>query len=122
MFLSADIWIDIRIILTLVLFVYIIQWAISQTGSKKMGVIVGSIVAYLTVYRHWEFIVLIVVFFFGYNFFYRLEEASRIGYDTGGTEVSGAKSFRADDRKPYVEGGKYGTHWGPGWYSETKRK
>jgi hypothetical protein len=72
-------WTDFRLALILILFVYIVQWAISQTGSKKMGVIIGSIVAYLSVYKHWELMILIVVVFFGYNFFYRLEEASRLG-------------------------------------------
>jgi chromate transport protein ChrA len=120
MFLTADIWTDLRLILTLVLFVYIVQWAISQTGSKKMGVIIGSIVAYLTIYKHWEFIVLIVVVFFGYNFFYRLEEASRLGPTGPEPEWDTSGGFRAGDKKPFVEGGMYGTT-GKGWYKVPKK-
>ena len=74
----ADLISDVRLALVLILFVYIVQWGISQTGDKKLGVIVGSIVAYLSICKHWEFIVIIVVVFFGYNFFYRLEETTRM--------------------------------------------
>jgi ABC-type amino acid transport system permease subunit len=75
---DASFWTDFRLALILIVFVYIVQWTISQTGSKKTGVIVGTIVAYLSIFRHWELLVFIIIFFFGYNFFYRLEEASRI--------------------------------------------
>ena len=119
--MAADFWSDLRLILTLVLFVYIVQWAISQTGDKKLGVIVGSIVAYLTIYQHWEMIVFIVVVFFGYNFFYRLEETTRMGEGSGIPKLDSSGSFQAGDRGPFVQGGMLGLS-GKGWYNVPKKE
>ena len=61
-------WEDIRIALTLILFVYLVNWMSNLTNSKTIGIILGSAIAYFSFYQHFELLILLVLFFFGYPF------------------------------------------------------
>jgi hypothetical protein len=65
----GELWADLTLALALMVMVYIVQWAIAGTGSRKVGIILGLLVAYLTVFQHAEILYLVVLFFFGYAFF-----------------------------------------------------
>lgn len=65
----ADLWTDLQLAAILFVFVYLVQWAISMTGSKRVGILLAIVIVYLTVYRHFELLVLTMIFFFGYAFF-----------------------------------------------------
>jgi chromate transport protein ChrA len=71
----ADMWNDLKLALTLILFVYLVTYLSGLTGSKKLGIIMAAIVAYLTFFTHWEMLVLILVIFFAYPFFIGLADA-----------------------------------------------
>ena len=47
-----DVYSDIRLALALVFFVYILNWAKAAVGSPKIAVLLGAVLAYLTIYRH----------------------------------------------------------------------
>jgi len=66
---------DIRLAMVIFIFIYLASWATGLTGSKRVGVILAIILVYLTVYQHFGVLVLTVVFFFGYAFFAKFEEA-----------------------------------------------
>ncbi|HLD81180.1 MAG TPA: hypothetical protein VJA40_04235 [archaeon] len=57
-----DVYSDIRLALALVFFVYILNWAKAAVGSPKIAVLLGAVLAYLTIYRHpdlvWVFFVI----------------------------------------------------------------
>ena len=72
----ADIWSDLQLALVLFVLVYVVQWAIANTGSRKIGIIIGIVVVYLTIYQHWQLMVLVAVFFFGYAFFVSMESGT----------------------------------------------
>ena len=69
----GDLWTDLQLALTLFVFVYIVQWAIGITGSKRIGILLSIVIIYLTIYQHVELLVLTVMFFFGYAFFETFE-------------------------------------------------
>lgn len=64
-----DIWNDLKLALTLILFIYTVNYLSGLSGSKKIGIVMAVIVAYLTFYSHWELLVLILIVFFAYPFF-----------------------------------------------------
>ena len=66
---------DLRLAMVIFILVYVASWASGMTGSKRVGIILGIVIVYLTVYQHFAVLVLTVVFFFGYAFFGRVEEA-----------------------------------------------
>lgn len=72
---------DLRLALTLIILVYFAQWAIAGTGSRKVGILVALIIVYLTVWRHFIILVLVVMFFFGYAFFEGFESTFVPVYD-----------------------------------------
>jgi len=67
-------WADLRLALIIIVFIYLLQWAITFTGSKAVGLILASVLAYLTFYQHYSILVLVLVLFFGYPFFEKLAE------------------------------------------------
>ncbi|MCD4740344.1 hypothetical protein K8R43_04080 [archaeon] len=69
----GDIFNDVRLALTLIVLIYLSQWAISGTGSRKIGIVVALVLVYLTVYQHFILLVLVMAFFFGYAFFESFE-------------------------------------------------
>lgn len=69
----GDILNDLKLAMTLVVLVYLAQWAIAGTGSRKVGIIVALVLVYLTVYQHFILLVLVMAFFFGYAFFESFE-------------------------------------------------
>lgn len=69
----GDLWSDLQLALILFVFIYLVQWAIGTTGSKRVGILLAIILVYLTVYQHVELLILTVVFFFGYAFFEQFE-------------------------------------------------
>ena len=64
---------DLRLALTLVVLVYLAQWAIAGTGSRKVGIIIALVLVYLTVYQHFIVLIIVMAFFFGYAFFESFE-------------------------------------------------
>ena len=71
----ADMWSDLKIAMTLILFVYLVTYLTGLTGSKKLGIIMAVIVAYLTFFSHWEMLVIILFIFFAFPFFTGLADA-----------------------------------------------
>ena len=69
----GDLWTDIQLASILFVFVYLTQWAISMTGSRRVGVLLAIVVVYLTIYQHIEILVLVMVLFFGYAFWDNFE-------------------------------------------------
>jgi hypothetical protein len=70
----GDLWSDLKLVLTLIFFIYLLKWSSDFTGSKAIGVILAAAVAYLTFFQHFEILVFILVFFFGYPFFSKVAE------------------------------------------------
>lgn len=62
-------WADIRIALTLIIFIYLVKWMEDLTKSKALAIILGAAIAYFTFFKHFEILIFIVIFFFGYPFF-----------------------------------------------------
>ncbi|MFH0986659.1 MAG: hypothetical protein V1911_01280, partial [Candidatus Micrarchaeota archaeon] len=75
-------WADIRIVLIIIMFVFLLKWTLDFTKSKAVGVILATLVAYLTFYSHFELLMLILVVFFCYPF---LETFSK-AFNGGGGE------------------------------------
>ena len=71
----ADMWSDLKLALTLILFVYLVSYLSGLTGSKKLGVVMAVVVAYLTFFSHWEMLVIILVIFFAFPFFTAIADA-----------------------------------------------
>ena len=71
----ADMWTDLKLALTLILFIYLVNWLSDLSKSKKLGIILAAIIAYLTFFTHFEMLVIIMVIFFAYPFFMGLAEA-----------------------------------------------
>jgi hypothetical protein len=71
----ADLWTDVQLAAILFVFVYLVQWAIAMTGSRKIGVVLAIILVYLTIYSHVEILVLVILMFFGYAFFESVEKS-----------------------------------------------
>ena len=69
----GELWTDLRLAFTLIILIYLIQWAVSGTGSRTVGIIIALVIVYLTVYQHFEVLIIVVVFFFGYAFFEAFE-------------------------------------------------
>jgi len=70
-----DMWNDLRLALVLILFLYLVTWLSNLSGSKKIGIILAAVVAYLTFYSHWEMLVIVMVIFFMFPFFGALSDA-----------------------------------------------
>jgi len=67
-------WNDLKLVLTLIFFMYLLKWSSDITGSKMLGIILAAIVAYLTFFSHFEILILVLIFFFGYPFFEKIAE------------------------------------------------
>ncbi len=70
----ADLWSDIKLVLTLIFFLYLLKWTTDMTGSKMLGIVLAAVVAYLTFFSHFELLVFVLIFFFGLPFFGKLME------------------------------------------------
>ena len=71
----ADLWSDIKLALVLISFVFLLKWTSDITGSKKVGIIFALVIAYLTFYSHFEILIFVLLFFFGYPFFGEIANA-----------------------------------------------
>lgn len=69
----GDLWTDIQLAAVLFVFVYLVQWAISMTGSRRVGILLAIILVYLTIYQHVEVLILVMILFFGYAFWENFE-------------------------------------------------
>lgn len=65
----GDLWVDLQLASILFVFIYLTRWAISTTGSRRVGVLLAIILVYLTIYQHFSVLVIVMVLFFGYAFF-----------------------------------------------------
>ncbi|MCD6522159.1 MAG: hypothetical protein J7K68_00260 [Candidatus Diapherotrites archaeon] len=70
----GDLWTDLQLAAILFVFVYLVQWGIGTTGSRKVGILLAIIIVYLTIYQHFIVLVFVVIFFFGYAFFDQFEK------------------------------------------------
>ena len=71
----GDLWTDLQLAAILFVFVYLVQWGIGMTGSRRVGILLAIVVVFLTVYQHFVVLVLVIVFFFGYAFFDTFEKS-----------------------------------------------
>ena len=69
----GELWTDLQLATVLFIFVYLVQWAIGTTGSRKIGIVLAIVIVWLTVYQHCEILIIVIVFFFGYAFFETFE-------------------------------------------------
>ena len=76
--ITGDLWNDLRLALVLMVMVHIVQWAVGGTGSKKLGLVLAAIITYLTIYSHWELLIITVILFFGYEFFASVGETLEV--------------------------------------------
>jgi hypothetical protein len=67
-------WADVRLALIIIVFMYLLQWTVSFTKSKSIGLILAAVIAYLTFYQHYGILIFVLIFFFGYPFFEKLAE------------------------------------------------
>ena len=67
-------WADVRLALIIIVFMYLLQWTVNFTKSKSIGLILAAAIAYLTFYQHYEILLFVLIFFFGYPFFEKLAE------------------------------------------------
>lgn len=70
----AGVWTDLQLAAVLIIFIVLTNWSIDITGSKKVGLVIAIIITYLTVYKHPIILLLVVIFFFGYEAFTDFEE------------------------------------------------
>ena len=70
----AELWSDIKLVLTLIFFMYLLKWTSDLTGSKMLGIVLAAVVAYLTFFSHFEILVFVLIFFFGFPFFEKVAE------------------------------------------------
>jgi len=73
--MAGDLWTDLRLVFTVIFFIYLVKWGVDLTKSKTLGIVLASIVSYFTFYSHFELVAIIVVLFFGYPFFSALADA-----------------------------------------------
>ncbi len=64
----GDLWSDLKLAFLIIVFIELVGWASDVTKSKKIGVILALIIAYLTVFQHPWLLFLTVMLFFGYAF------------------------------------------------------
>ena len=69
----GDLWTDLQLAGILFIFLYLVQWAKSMTGSRRVGILLAIVLVYLTVYQHFEVLVMVMALFFGYAFFEHFE-------------------------------------------------
>ncbi|MCK4327689.1 MAG: hypothetical protein KAW41_04400 [Candidatus Diapherotrites archaeon] len=69
----GDLWTDLQLAAILFVFVYLTQWAIGMTGSRRVGILLAIIIVYLTIYQHMGVLVIVIALFFGYAFFETFE-------------------------------------------------
>jgi len=70
----GDLWSDLQLAAILFVFVYLVQWAIGMTGSRRVGILLAIVIVYLTIYQHMEVLIIVVLLFFGYAFFETFEQ------------------------------------------------
>ena len=75
----SDLWNDLRLVLTIIFFIYLLKWSTDFTGSKKIGLILAAVVGYLTFFKHLEILIFVLIFFFGFPFFGKMAE----GFESG---------------------------------------
>jgi hypothetical protein len=71
----ADMWNDLKLALMLIIFLYLVTYLSGLSGSKKLGIILAAIIAYLTFFSYWQMLVIIMVIFFIFPFFTGIAEA-----------------------------------------------
>lgn len=71
----ADLWTDLRLALTIIAFLYLVKWGTDMMKNKVLGVIIAIIIAYLTIFNHFELLILAMVLFFGYPVFVGFADA-----------------------------------------------
>jgi chromate transport protein ChrA len=70
-----DLWSDVKLAMIIISFIFLMKWTTEITESKKLGIILAAIIAYLTFYSHFEILIFVLIFFFAYPFFSEFSEA-----------------------------------------------
>ncbi len=73
--IAADMWSDLRLALTIIAFLFLVKWSSDVLDNKLLGIIIGSVIAYLTFFQHYELLIIGVILFFGYPIFQGIGEA-----------------------------------------------
>ncbi len=68
-------WNDLRLALTIIAFIFLVKWSTGVIDNKPLGIIIAAVIAYLTIFSHYELLILAVIFFFGYPVFQAFGEA-----------------------------------------------
>jgi len=63
----ADLITDIKLVLLLIVFIFIVNWTKETTNSKILAVIVGLIITWL-VFMHEELAIIAIVIFFAFPY------------------------------------------------------
>jgi ABC-type arginine/histidine transport system permease subunit len=71
----GDLWSDLRLAMAILFFLFLVVWLSDMMGSKKIGFVVGIVVAYLTFFSHIEILIFVLLFFFGYGVFEQFSHA-----------------------------------------------
>jgi hypothetical protein len=59
----------------LILFVYLVNYLSGLSGSKKIGIIMAIVIAFLTFFTYPEMLIIILFIFFAFPFFTGLADA-----------------------------------------------
>lgn len=70
-----DLWMDLKLAFTIIAFIFLVKWSADILDNKPLGIILAAVIAYLTFFSHYELLILVVVFFFGYPLFAAFGEA-----------------------------------------------
>ncbi|MFH1224887.1 MAG: hypothetical protein V1676_03710 [Candidatus Diapherotrites archaeon] len=82
--LQSAIMDNIRIVITLIVFVWVFGWAKENTGSAKLAIVFALIVIYLTLWQFpqlvWIMVAMFVLAAFGKDFFAKLNPFQEKGW------------------------------------------
>ena len=78
----GELWSDLKLALGIMFFIYTITWLSGMTGSKKLGILIAAVVAYLTFFSHFELLIVVLILFFCFPVFEKAAEG--IEYKGGG--------------------------------------
>ncbi len=68
-----DLGTSLNIVILIISYILLAKWLVEKTGSKVIGIIAGTIIIYLTIYTHPEWMFLAGVFIIFYVFWGPIE-------------------------------------------------
>ncbi len=73
--ITANMWGDLRLALTIIAFLFLAKWSADVFDNMLLAIIVATVIAYLTFFRHYELLIIGIILFFGYPIFAGIGEA-----------------------------------------------